>query len=183
MFGNYRTKKFTDIYSDVDSFLGDYTNVGIPTMITTNNATTLYYLLYARYGNSTIANFDENQFKYKLFGLIFQYGPNWEKELSIQSNLRNLTEDELREGSRAIYNKALNPNTEPTTEELEYISEQNTTKYRKSKIEGYGLLMELLKRDVTEEFLNRFKKLFISIVEPYSPLYYVENEEGGEEDA
>ena len=182
MFGNYRTKKFSDIYKNVDTFLSDYENVGIPNLITTTNATTLYYLLYARYGNSTIANFDQNQFKYKLFSTIFQYGPTWEKELEIQAELRGLTADEIREGSRAIYNKALNPNTAPTTEELDYISEQNTTKYKKSKIEGYGLLMELLKRDVTEEFLNKFKKLFISIVEPYKPLWYVE-EEGGEEDA
>ena len=177
MFGNFRTKRFGEIYEDVDSFLSDYENIGIPSIISNTNATTLYYLLYARYGNSTIANFDLNQFKYKLFSIIFQYGPNWEKELQIQSNLRGLTEDEIREGSRAIYNKALNPNTAPTTDELDYISEQNTTKYRKSKIEGYGLLMELLKRDVTEEFLNKFKKLFIQIVEPYSPLWYREENE------
>lgn len=180
MFGNFRTKKFSDIYDNKDAFLQDYENIGIPNIITTTNATTLYYLLYARYGNSTIANFDENQFKYKLFSLIWQYGPNWEKELSIQTNLRGLTEDEIREGSRAIYNKALNPATEPTTEELDYISEQNTTKYKKSKIEGYGLLMELLRRDVTEEFLNKFKKLFLVIVEPYSPLWYTEEENEGE---
>lgn len=177
MFGNFRTKKFNDVYSDVNSFLTDYANNGIPAIISTNSATTLYYLLYARYGNSTIANFDETQFKYKLFSLIFQYGPNWEKELSIQSNLRSLSEDEIREGSRAIYNKALNPSTEPTTEELDYISEQNTTKYKKSKIEGYGLLMELLRRDVTEEFLKKFQNLFIKIVEPYSPLWYTEEDE------
>lgn len=177
MFGNYRTKKFCDIYNDVETFLSDYENVGIPNLITTTNATTLFYLLYARYGNSTIANFDENQFRYKLFSTIFQYGPTWEKELEIQAELRGLTADEIREGSRAIYNKALNPNTSPTTEELDYISEQNTTKYKKSKIEGYGLLMELLKRDVTEEFLNKFKKLFISIVEPYKPLFYETEEQ------
>ena len=34
MFGNYRTKKFSDIYSDVDTFLDDYSNIGIPTIIT-----------------------------------------------------------------------------------------------------------------------------------------------------
>ena len=180
MFGNFRTKKFSDIYNNINSFLADYTNIGIPNIITTTNVTTLYYLLYARYGNSTIANFDENQFKYKLFSIIWQYGPNWEKELSIQTNLRGLTEDDIREGSRAIYNKALNPSTEPTTEELDYVSEQNTTKYKKSKIEGYGLLMELLRRDVTEDFLKRFKSLFITIVEPYSPLWYEEDSEEGE---
>ena len=47
MFGNFRTKKFSDIYSNVNDFLDDYTNIGIPNIITTTNATTLYYLLYA----------------------------------------------------------------------------------------------------------------------------------------
>lgn len=181
MFGEYLTKKFNDIYSSVTTFLGDYSNIGIPTSITTSSATTLYYLLYGRYGNSTIANFDENQFKYKLFGLIFQYGPTWEKELSIQESLRGLTDTQILEGSKAIYNRALNPNSEPTTEELDYISEQNVTKYKKSKLEGYALLMELLKKDVTEEFLNKFKRLFIQIVEPYKEKLYITETDEEEE--
>lgn len=172
MFGTYLTKKFSDIYSNVNTFVNEYHGLGIPAKVSDANIVTLYYLLYGRYGNSTIANFDENQFKYRLFGLIFQYGPTWDKELQLQESLRNLTDEQLLEGSRAIYNRALNPNSAPTTEELDYISEQNVTKYKKSKLEGYALLMELLKRDVTEEFLTRFKNLFIKIVEPYNEQLY-----------
>ena len=85
-FPKFDTKLFTEIWEDSDSFLADYQDIGIPTTISTTNATTLYYLLYAKYGNSPIANFDENQFKYKIFTIIFQYGPTWEKRLDIQIN-------------------------------------------------------------------------------------------------
>ena len=75
LYGNYRTRKFTDIYDNVDDFLQDYSDNGLPMLVDNKDMTTLFYLLYARYGNSSIASSDENQFKYKLFSLVFQYGP------------------------------------------------------------------------------------------------------------
>ena len=90
MIPQYDTKLMTEVWSDASGFLTDYQNVGIPTTISNQNATTLYYLLYARYGNTPIANYDENQWKYKVFSIIFQYGPTWEKRLDIQTTLRGL---------------------------------------------------------------------------------------------
>ncbi len=52
------------------------------------------------------------------------------------------------------------------------------TKNKRSKIEGYALVESLLKRDVTEEFLSKFKKLFRTIVEPELPLLYEEINDG-----
>ena len=90
MFPQYDTKLMTEVWSDASSFLTDYQAVGIPTTISNQNATTLYYLLYAKYGNTPIANYDENQWKYKVFSIIYQYGPTWEKRLDIQTTLRGL---------------------------------------------------------------------------------------------
>lgn len=174
-YGNYRTKKFTDFYPKAQDFVNDYHLCGITATITDDSATTLFYLLYARYGNSHIINTDENQFKYKLFSIVFQYGPTWEKRLDIQNKLRNLTEDELMYGTKAIYNTANNPGTEPSTgslEELPYINSQNTTGYKKSKMDAYANLLALLDTDVTEDFIRKFGKLFITILEPREPLYY-----------
>lgn len=95
MFPQYDTKLMTEVWSQASEFLTDYQNAGIPTTISVQNATTLYYLLYARYGNTPIANYDENQWKYKMFSIIFQYGPTWEKRLSIQDTLRGLQISEL----------------------------------------------------------------------------------------
>ena len=174
-YGNYRTKKFTDFYPKAQDFINDYHLCGIPATITDDSATTLFYLLYARYGNSHIINSDENQFKYKLFSVVFQYGPTWEKRLDIQMKLRNLTDDELMRGTKAIYNRADNPGTTPSTgslEEVEYINAQNTTGYKKSKIDAYADLLSLLETDVTEGFIKKFDSLFITILEPREPLYY-----------
>lgn len=174
-YGNYRTKKFTDFYPIAQDFVNDYHLCSIPSTITDDTATTLFYLLYARYGNSHIINSDENQFKYKLFSIVFQYGPTWEKRLDIQNKLRNLTEDELMYGTKAIYNTANNPGTEPSTgsfEELPYINSQNTTGYKKSKMDAYANLLALLDTDVTEDFIKKFGKLFITILEPREPLWY-----------
>ena len=90
MIPQYDTKLMTEIWSQASEFLNDYQKIGIPTTISNQNATTLYYLLYARYGNTPIANYDENQWKYKMFSIIFQYGPTWEKRLDIQTTLRGL---------------------------------------------------------------------------------------------
>lgn len=176
LYGNYRNRSFTDIWPSAEAFLEDYNNAGIPATIAETSATTLYYLLYARYGNSTIASYDETQFKYKVFTLIFMYGPTWEKRIEIQKEIRGTELEEFLKGSAAIYNHAQNPSTAPstqTTEELPYIDSQNVQKYRRSRAEAYTNLMALLETDVTAYFLDRFKNLFLVIVEPEAPLWFV----------
>lgn len=188
LYGNYRQRRFSQIWENVDAFLNDYQNAGIPPLIQIQTATTLYYLLYARYGNSTIASSDENQFKYKVFTLIFMYGPTWEKRLELQAQIRALDIEDIKNGSMAIYNKAFNPETPPSTqtfEEIETINEQNVNKYKRSTAEAYALMIGLLQTDVTAYFLDRFRSLFLVIVEPEIPLWYVTDltiQNEGEED-
>lgn len=176
----YNTLLFSEIYNNVDDFLFDYGDIGIPKTISEDSVRTLFYLLYATFANNPIANRDINQFKYKLFSTVFQFGPVWEKKMEIQKIIRNLSEDELLSGSKAIYNHAYNPGESPTSdavEELSYINEQNTQKYKKSKIEAYMMLWQMLKSNVTEEFLRRFRPIFKNIVYPENPLLYCEKEE------
>ena len=190
MMPQYSTILFTDVWDDVTDFVSDWKDNGIPYKInnvqtlTDTNVNTLFYLLYARYGNNPIANRDVTQFKYKIFSIIFQYGPTWQKNLDIQATVRGLTEDDIRAGSFAMYNQALNPSTAPTTAsdtELNYINGQNTTRYKKSKLEGYAILTELLKADVTEDFLKKFNICFKRFVSSERPLIYVTDNEEDEE--
>ena len=178
----YRTNTFQEIWESAEKFVTEYNANGIKTTISDENCTTLYYLLYAKYGNNPIASSDENRFKYAVWATIFKYGPTWEKRLEIQDKLRALSEDDLLRSGRSIFNHAYNPATEPSTsaiEELPGINEQNTNLYVKSKIDAYGSLMELLRTDVTEQFLGEFKKLFkICLVE--NPLLYVTELKEGE---
>lgn len=166
----YETKTFSELFDDYSDFKTEYTSTQkFPMVIDAadteshvSNLQILYYLLYARYGNSPIANYDENQFKTKLGAVIWQYGPTWEKKIDIQSTLRGLTEAQIKAGAiRAItntgtvgnsgsntynnltstdsgsdvHNHAYNPATDPTTQtttELNYINEQHVDKFGKS---------------------------------------------------
>ena len=191
LFGNYYTKTFTEIYDNVDKFIADYKNQnaefpnGIPAIISDTNATTLFYMLYAKYGNSSITNMDENQFKYKLFTIIYEYGPTWEKRLSIQARLRELTEDDILIGAKQLSQHAYNPSDEVNPNlnngEINTTNEQTRIKYTRSILDGYANLITLLETDVTERFLAEFKKLFISVVMPSKPLWYATNIEEEEE--
>lgn len=190
----YNTMLFTDVWGKAEDFLADYINAGIftapvveegktvkaGTKLGDDEITLLFHLLYSRYGNNPIANWDVNQFKFKMFTIIFQYGPSWSKRLDIQERLRALNEDDIMKGGKAIYNTAMNPSTAPSTqtlEELTYINSQNTTNYKKSKMEAYAQLWDLIDMDVTSDFLNKFKVCFKTFVMPERPLIYVTDEE------
>ena len=179
LYGNYRTRTFADIFPDYPTFAADVENSKL-NKLDPAHLEIAYYLLYARYGNNPIANSDENQFRYKLFSFLFMYGPTWSKRLDVQEKLRDLSEEEIITGSKAVFNHAANPSTSPSTsslEELIYIDNQSTSNYKKSKLEGYSLLLSLLETDVTEEFIGKFKKLFITVVLPEMPLWYATEEE------
>lgn len=183
MIPQYNNIKFTDVFPNVAAFSQLYTENGLPKKVSYESINTIYYLLYARYGNNPIANNDRNQFIYKLFAIIFQYAPAWEKKLQIQENIRGLSDAEIMQGSKTIYNHALNPSTDPTTatlEELDYINDQNTTNFKRNKLEAYGAWLDLIANDVTEEFILRFKPLFRQFIAPDNVWIY-ETPENGEE--
>jgi high-affinity K+ transport system ATPase subunit B len=110
---------------------------------------------------------------------VWQHAPAWKKNLDIQKKLRSLSlEDgsEIYKGASAIYNSALNPNTQPNTgtdTELNFINNQNVTKHKKSKLEGLAFLSDLLKNDVTEQFLRRFDDFFKTIIYTGKEYYYI----------
>lgn len=181
-FQGYDTKSFNDVFPDAETFLTDYKGIGIrPMLKSEDNVKTLYYLIYGKFGNSPIANWDETQFKYKLFTIIFQYGPTWEKKLDMQDKLRGLSDDELFQGAKVINNHALNPGDIPgimtgETTELNYINDQAVVSHKKAKMNAYAELWSLLSEDVSEFFLQKFSELFLPVVRPKYPILY-SNEE------
>ena len=184
----YDTMTFSEVFDSAEVFLTAVKDC--PLMLKTASPLTyimgdasimnLYYLLFAKYGNSPIANADVTQFKYKVYSLIFQYGPTWEKRLQLQTEIRELSVQTVMNGSTAIYNKAYNPGTTPTTQtttELDYINEQNVQKIKKNEAAAYAELWGLLRDDITAAFIDRFKICFKKVVLPERPLLYTEDEE------
>lgn len=175
-YGGYRTRTFSNIFETFESFEQAYNSTGL--LVDFNETLTLkqlYLMLYAHYGNSHIAYSDENQFKYYLFSIVFQHAPAALKKREIQIALTKLSESDITKGSTSIYNHSFNPSTAPSTstlDELLTINDQNVSKHTRSKIEGYALLQELIDNDVIDEFIHKFKKLFIKVLAPDYPLLY-----------
>ena len=185
----YRTKIFGDIWKDYDAFKADYDVLyplinGAVNNLSAGAIQATYYLMYSKYGNTPIISTDEYQWKLKVMKIISTYGPTWEKKKSIQATLRTLTESEITQGSKQIYNHAFNPSTEPSTsdiEELTHINDQNTTNNIKAKMEAYSILWANLHVDSTDEYLGKFKECFCRFVGNQFPIIYV-TDESEEED-
>lgn len=181
----YITKTFTQVYESYDHFRDDYDDLiglvsGGVAPLSNDNIRATYYLLYARYGNTPIVNYDETQFKMKLMSVIATYGPVWEKKKAIQVSLRGLSESDLLQGAKQIYNHAYNPSTQPSTQELEeltHINDQNVTNNKKSKMEAYSILWANLHVDATDEYMNKFKNCFSRFVGDQYPIIYCEEDE------
>lgn len=180
----YTSLTFSEVWKDYAAFKEDYDSLmpGFaqnPTPLKANSIQTVYYLLYARFGNNPAAVSDVGQFKMQIFSTIFAYGANWQRKLEIQDTLRGLTETELMTGAKQIYNHAFNPNSAPSTdtlEEITYINDQNTANHKKSKIEAYSILWNVLHAEATNEFINKFKKCFSNFVDKMSVPIYIDNE-------
>ena len=181
----YSTKTFAQVYPSYEKFKEDYDTLitlvsGGVQPLTPANTQATFYLLFARYGNNPIVNFDITQFKMKLMSVVATYGPVWEKKKAIQKSLRDLSEAELLQGAKQIYNHAFNPSTEPSTQELEeltHINDQNVSNNKKAKMEAYSILWANLHVDATDEYLNKFKNCFSRFVGDQCPILFAVDEE------
>ena len=193
----YNFPTFSDEFPSATEFKDYYLNCGIPAkLLDTNNINTVYYLLYAQYGNTPIAFTDENQFRYNIMTRIFMYGPSWERRLQVQDRIRALSEEELSNGSMQIYNNALNPSTPIKTsksveggtpivsnegtmssKQIGYINGQNVTINKRGLLEGFAMLEALLVTDVTKDFVKKFNDLFcINASAQRTPLYMTDKD-------
>lgn len=181
----YITKTFTGIWNSYDTFKKDYDDLislvsGGIAPLEDDNVRATFYLLYAKYGNNPISNYDDTQFKMKIMSVIATYGPTWQRKKAIQVSLRELSEDALLQGAKQIYNHAFNPSTEPSTNqltELTHINDQNVTNNKKSKMEAYSILWANLHVDATDEYLNKFKNCFSRFVGDQYPIIYLDEED------
>lgn len=185
LFQSFDNITFSMLWDTSDAFIESYNITGLPKEPYVDDETLklIWILMIGRFADSTIKAYNTyGAFKTRFMSRVWQHAPTWKKRLDIQNKLRELSlEDgsQIYEGSKAIYNSALNPGTTPSTgdlEELNFINSQNTTKYKKSKLEGLSLLNELLKNDITEQFLRRFDDFFKTIVYGGRTLLY-ESEE------
>ena len=196
----HRTRTFKQIFPetafDNDSNTDNtnirwwYANCGLPQRISSTPGTpstdelkTVYVLLMARYGESHIASQNEERFRLDLMAKIFQYAPQWAKSVKLQDEIRALDLDDVIDGAKVVTAHAYNPSTEVAIDDAMDseipLNEVTTNAYRKNKMDAYNMLIALLDRDMTEEFLGKFRKLFATFAweEPLVYLNEIEDEE------
>lgn len=166
---SYDVEVFTDIFPSDEDFASFCLGSGalMYPEIDESFLKKVWFMLYSRYANNPICGDDENQWKYRLVMKLNAYAPTYIKKESIQAALRALNLDEMREGYKSIFNRAINPSQAPSTdntEELPYINEQNVNKTKKNKADGYMTAWEALRSNLLEEFISKFAPLFSKIV-------------------
>lgn len=179
-YSHFRSPTFSEVYPDFETFKTEYNNLGLNYTMKEEYMKSLYVLLLGRYANSHTAHSSIDIFKIQLGSIIYEYGPSWEKRMELQKELRDMTTEEYREGSGAIYNHSFNPSTDPSTlsdQILPTIDDQNTTKYKKSKLEGLTIGYSSLVTDVTEMFITKFRRLFVKVLMTGNPLLYATYED------
>lgn len=164
------TKTFIEVYPTSDDFISSFRSSGMSDYIKEDKYLGITYeLLLSKYEKSHIASLTDTSFKSKVNATIFQYGPIWIKKLEIQDRLVSLTEAEIMAGSVAKTTGGYNPSNVPGTAnsdtEIETVNQQSLQKYTKSKLDAYAGLNELLKTNVTNTYLNQFKKLFMNVID------------------
>lgn len=177
-YGNNHNLTFTEVWNNVEDFMEDVKSSPLYNGIKDEHLKILFYLLYSNYGNSNIAFNDYNLFKFKVYSIIYSKGLKWSRNVELQKKLTELEDNEILRGTMAIYNSSLNPSEGGTTtteigEIADYVNQQNVTKYAKNYIDAYSTYSNSL-RDVSSSFINEFKKLFIIVVRPDFPNYYIE---------
>lgn len=185
-YGSFRTRTFAEIFPEFKEFAQEYNRTPLKVEFTTEGAEKgltleqFYYMMYAHYGNSHIAYSDENQFKYYMYSIMYQHGPTVIRKREIREKLLGMSFEELTSGGKTIYNHAMNPNTAPSTstiEELLTINDQNTANYKKAMVTGLTDFLDVISNDPVDSFIHKFKRLFIQVLAPDYPLYYVTEEE------
>ena len=179
MFTGQYTKTLSMIYPDYELFAMDYLQSGLPNTFKEQDfLKTIYLVLMSEYMNSSIMSMSEDQFRLKFLTRIMSYGPQYEREFGIQSELLALSNEDLQVSAKAIYNTAMNPSEAPSTDtldELTTINQQNTTKHVRSKLDAWALLKELADDGITKKFIKRFDDLFVRVLMTNNPLWYTTN--------
>lgn len=175
----YSTEILTDVWDNATDFVNEFKACPFYAALVypDTDLTQLYYLLYARYGNSAISGFDINQWKYRMFYDINAYMPTYLQKKEIQANLRALGLDTIKDGGKTINNHAISPADPMATDSdviLTYINDQIVGNVKLSDLEGYVKKYNVLDDSITDEFLDKFEHLFITITYPQFPLLYEE---------
>lgn len=132
--------------------------------LTEDDISKIYYHLLAEYYNSHFIYMDDLGISLNVMHIIEEYYPNCKERLKLVDDMRNLSLDEFKKSGIQIQSSGANPKVETAMDELiGFMDAQNANFQLKSTEQVLKAKFMSLYDGVMEEFVSRFKPLFVKL--------------------
>lgn len=150
--------------------------------LTENDLKDIYWHLMAKYYNWHYIYMDDLGIALNTYDIIHDYFPNCKERLKLVNDLRALTLEEFKKSGIAIDSQAANPKIATNMDELvNLVDSQNASFQLKSTEQTMKAKFMALYDGVFDEFIDRFKPLFVKLYNGVNSYLY-RNKIEGEED-
>lgn len=151
--------------------------------LTENDLKDIYWHLMAKYYNWHYIYMDDLGIALNTYDIIHDYFPNCKERLKLVNDLRALTLEEFKKSGIAIDSQAANPKIATNMDELvNLVDSQNASFQLKSTEQTMKAKFMALYDGVFDEFIDRFKPLFVKLYNGVNSYLYRNKIEGEEED-
>ena len=171
---------------DIDYFWETWQNspffIGTP-ILTKDDIKDVYNHLVASYYDWHYIYGDDMGIKYNTMHVIHDYYPNTKERLSIVNQIRGLTLDEFKKSGLNINSQGANPKVETDMDELiELVDSQTASFQLKSEEQALRAKFNSLYDGVMDDFMARFKYMFVRLYNGVTDYIYTNNIEEEEEE-
>lgn len=142
----------------------------------------VYNHLLAAYYNWHYVYMDDLGISLNTFHIIHDYWPNCKERLSLVSQMRGLTLEQFSKSGIVITSNGANPKTATDMDELiDLVDSQSANFQLKSEEQTLKAKFMALYDGVMDDFIARFKDLFVKLYSGVNSYIYVNPEEGDDE--
>lgn len=143
----------------------------------------IYNHLMAQYYNWHFVYMDDLGIALNTFHIIHDYYPNCKERLNLVAQTRDLSLDEFKKSGLMINSQGSNPKIHTEMDELiDLVDSQNASFQLKSKEQALRAKFLALYDGVMDEFIDRFKPLFVKLYSGVNSYLYQNNIEEGDEE-
>lgn len=185
------TKRFIDAFPKFKADTGETTKYFYETWqdspfydsnLTENDIKDIYNHLLAAFYNWHYVYMDDLGIALNTMHIIHDYYPNVKERLSLVSQLRALTVEEFAKSGLNITSSASNPKVETEMDELvDLVDSQNATFNIRSEEGAIRAKFNSLVDGIMDEFIDRFKPLFVKLYSGVNSYIYQNKQEEEEE--
>lgn len=185
------SKRFIDAFPKFKADTGETTKYFYETWqdspfydsnLTENDLKDIYNHLLAAFYNWHYVYMDDLGIALNTMHIIHDYYPNVKERLSLVSQLRALTVDEFAKSGLNITSSASNPKVETEMDELvDLVDSQNATFNLRSTEGAIRAKFNSLVDGIMDEFIDRFKNLFVKLYSGVNSYIYQNKQEEEEE--